>query len=386
MSVTALSVRRLEHELERIRSAVIGDDTVLEGPFGARRLVYADHTASGRSLSFVEDVIREQVLPLYANTHTEASTTGRWTTQLREDARKAIHRAVGGGEDDVVVFFGSGSTAAVDRLLRVRSSAPAATARSSSSAPSSTIRTSCRGGVPRRGRRHRARRRGSPRSRPPARRARAARTRPLKIGRFSAASNVTGIVTDVDAVSILLHRYGALACWDYAAAAPHLPVDMNAAPDVEDGVLAATRTPSSFLRTSCPGHGTPGVLVAKCHLLANEVPAVPGGGTILTSHPSTRRTIQARVVREKERHPGDHRVDPRRSGLPASRAGRPGDDPGDRGGIRPTGAGLVAPESRLLLLGNPDLPRVPIVSFGVRHPLEAHLRGCCIRNPWCAPR
>ena len=97
--------------IDRIRAAVIGDDAVLEGPFGPRRMVYADATASGRSLTFVEDFIRDQVLPMYANTHTEASATGRRTTALREEARGVIHRAVNGGDDDVVLFCGSGRPA-----------------------------------------------------------------------------------------------------------------------------------------------------------------------------------------------------------------------------------------------------------------------------------
>src|SRR4029453_914114 len=108
-----------EHLVDRIRASVIGDDAVLEGPFGGRRLVYADYTASGRALTFVESFIRDEVLPLYANTHTEASATGRRTTALREEARRVIHRAVGGSADDVVLFTGSGVTGAIDRLVRV---------------------------------------------------------------------------------------------------------------------------------------------------------------------------------------------------------------------------------------------------------------------------
>ena len=96
------------------RRGVIGEGETLDGPYGRRRITYADYTASGRSLDFVEEFIRDHVLTRYANTHTESSGTGLQTTRLREEARRLIRDAVGGTDEDLVIFCGSGATAAVN--------------------------------------------------------------------------------------------------------------------------------------------------------------------------------------------------------------------------------------------------------------------------------
>jgi selenocysteine lyase/cysteine desulfurase len=82
--------------------------------------VYADYTASGRALGFIERFIADTVLPHYANTHTEASATGRITSHFREEARSIILHACGGNPTDhAAVFVGSGSTAAINLMVGI---------------------------------------------------------------------------------------------------------------------------------------------------------------------------------------------------------------------------------------------------------------------------
>ena len=350
--------------IETIRASAIGDGAVLDGPFGRRRLVYADYTASGRALSFVEDFIRDRVLPFYANTHTEASATGLQTTALREDARRIVHRAVKGSAEDVVLFCGSGATGAIDKLLRVLGLEDRAAERPvvfvgpyehhsnelpwrESVADVVTIREDADGCVDLVHLEEELRRHAD---------------RPLLIGSFSAASNVTGIVTDVERVAVLLHRHGALSCWDYAAAGPYLPIDMNPAQPLahKDAVFLS---PHKFIG----GPGTPGILVAKRSLFRNRVPAVPGGGTITFVSPN-RHTYHAEPeIREEGGTPAI--VESIRAGLAFALKEAVGADEIRR---RETGFVRRALESwganpNIEILGNPDVERLAIVSFGLRH-------------------
>lgn len=108
-----------EHLLQYIRENIVGSahDTMIRTVYGEKPMVYADYTASGRTLRFIEDYIATQVQPIYANTHSLQSATGKQTNLSREEARHIIKRCCGADELDAAIFCGTGSTSAINLLI-----------------------------------------------------------------------------------------------------------------------------------------------------------------------------------------------------------------------------------------------------------------------------
>ncbi len=261
--------------LATIRDGLIGDNVTFPGENGPVRMIYADYVASGRALRQVEDFIATQVLPFYANSHTEESHCGAFVTGLRNQARATIAALTNAADNCSVVFAGSGATAGLNRLVSVLGVRQVQRAviflgpyehhsnilpwRESGATIINIPEAS--GGGPDMDALETA--------------LHAHRDFDLRIGAFSAASNVSGILTDVDAVTRLLKAHDALAVWDYAAGAPYLNIDMQGSgPGAEKDavVFSAHKFPG--------GPGASGVMILRNSAVRATRPTWPGGGSV----------------------------------------------------------------------------------------------------------
>lgn len=291
----------------KIRNSVIGANLPITTPFGSKPLIYADYTASGRSLCFVEDFLNSNVLPSYANTHTETSFTGAQTSKLREQARDEIRKAVNGTAQDKVIFCGAGATAAINKMMDILGLRKQISATDNKQTqylvePSnrpvvfigpyehhsnelpwreSTAQLVCIpltecGKIDLLILEHKLQQYSD---------------RTLKIGSFSAASNVTGLLSDIDGITALLKQHNALSFWDYAAAAPYVNINMNGHTPID----AVFISPHKFVG----GPGTPGILVVKEEIIKNAIPTVIGGGTVSFVTP-TKHVYTSNIERREE--------------------------------------------------------------------------------------
>ncbi len=289
-----------------LRAHTIGADAVVPTPFGRRPLVYADYTASGRQLGFVEDHLR-RLAALYANAHTEDSLTGRTATHLLHEAEAAIKKALNAGPEGKVVCVGTGSTAAIHKLQEILGIAiPPATLRDLGERLRETLGDAAADRLA-----------ADLRERGPVvfvgpyehhsnevtwreglctvvevgldgdgqvclddldRQLSDARWEGRRrIGSFSAGSNVTGVLAPVHEMARVLHRHGALALFDYAAAGPYVEIDMTPGGDADGRLDAVFLSPHKFLG----GPGSCGLLVFHQSLYPSDLaPSVGGGGTV----------------------------------------------------------------------------------------------------------
>jgi len=281
-----------------LRQQIVGVDSTFETPFGERLMVYCDYTASGRCLRFVESYLRS-LQSIYANTHTEDDITGRSMSHLLHEAEDVIKASVNAGPEGRIIACGTGATGAIDKLQQIIGvTLPPATRKNlegildtealaksqpvvfigpyehhsneiswrQSIAKTIQVRLDAAGRIDLD---HLEELLQDPRY-----------TNRKRIGSFSAASNVTGMRSDVRKIAALLHKYDAIACFDFAACAPYVDIDMNPEPRYEGddpSIDAIFISPHKFLG----GPGSSGVLIFNERIYDRDLPpSVGAGGTV----------------------------------------------------------------------------------------------------------
>ncbi len=280
-------MKDLEKYFTPFRQHIIGINQTYESPYGQQRIIYGDWIASGRLYGPLEDVMRQRFAPFVANTHTEASETGSLMTLAYHHAQKLIKEHVNAGPNDVIITAGSGMTTVVNKFQRMLGLRICGQLKNNAclkeqerpvvfithmehhSNHTSWFETIADvvqlkpdndmlvdlNDLREQLEKH--------------------KDRKLKIGSFTACSNVTGIHTPVHEMARLMHEYNGVCLIDYAASAPYVDINMHPGDPMEK-LDAIVFSPHKFLG----GPGSSGVLIFDSAFYNSAVPDNPGGGTV----------------------------------------------------------------------------------------------------------
>jgi selenocysteine lyase/cysteine desulfurase len=314
--VTHFIKQRMKHSIEsmfeKYRQNTIGYDYEFHGPNGMLKLVYADWIASGRLYAPIEKRMTDFIGPFVANTHTESNATGTLMTDAYHFSREIIKRHVNASPDDMLITTGFGMTAAIVKLQRIlgfklcgklagsdcleKTQKPVVfiTHMEHHSNQTSWYETIADVVIVEPNKNMEVNLNDLEEK------LKKYADRKLKIGSFTACSNVTGVRTPIHQMAAIMHKYGGYCFVDYAASAPYDNINMH--PEKEDERLDAIFfSPHKFLG----GPGASGVLIFHKSLYNSKSPDQPGGGTVEWTNPwGEYRYISDIEVREDGGTPG----------------------------------------------------------------------------------
>lgn len=305
-------MNNLEKHFLKFRNNIVGIDQLFQSPFGKKKIIYADWIASGRLYTSIEKTLLYKFGPFVGNTHSESSASGTSMTKSYTKAKEIIKKHVNASSNDVILFAGFGMTAAVNKFQRILGLRICEQLQKFTSIPkdekpivfithmehhsnqTSWLETICDVVI------IEPDEKGLVNLNHFEKLLKLYAHRKLKIGSFTAASNVTGIHTPYFQLAKMMHQYDGICFVDFAAAAPY--VDINMHPDnPEEKIDAIFFSPHKFLG----GPGTSGVLIFDSKLYNRKVPDNPGGGTVDWTNPwGEHKYIQDIELREDGGTPG----------------------------------------------------------------------------------
>jgi len=282
----------LEKYFSKFRKNIVGINYVFKTPFGNKKLIYTDWTASGRLYGPIEDKIKNEFGPLIGNTHTETTLTGTAMTRAYHLAKKNIKKHAGAESKDIMLSAGSGMTGAIVKLQRIlglivpekisqytkisESLRPVVfiTHMEHHSNQTSWLETIADVKI------INPTEEGLVNLTHLKELLNKYKKRKYKIASVTAGSNVTGIASPYYEIAKIMHQNNGLCFVDFACAAPYVNINMHPKNPLEK-LDAIFLSPHKFLG----GPGTSGVLIFDSKLYTNKIPDRPGGGTVTWTNP-----------------------------------------------------------------------------------------------------